>query len=181
MVSARLILSLLLLALAACSTAAPTAVREADSPWRAETRAILVDNAARSLARPCSRPPPGPIDGYWTPVDAQIAAIEPQLFELLEAQLRAIPWTHDLTPDDYHRQYAGLVIDGRQVIYVGGFLSRVLDGGPLNRRFPERTWRDEAVWLCDYGAGDFGVEYDVETSEFRRFSFGGTIAGPVIP
>lgn len=81
-------------------------------------------------------------------------------------------WKIDLKPDDvdrnpapFFRQYGGLLIGGRKIIYVNAFRAHA---------WGLSDWRSKAFDICDGGSNFFGVEYDVETKTFRPFAFNGT-------
>lgn len=187
MVSVKHFLFAALLAAAACAPMpseppVSTAQAQVARLWTADTRAVLTGDAARSLARQCSRIAPGPVESVWTPTPAQLDALEGELILLVSRELEAadIP----PSPGDYHRQYAGFVIGGRQVIYVNGIhesaASDERDAREAVHR-PGYSWRTHAVQICDGGPIAFGVEYNPVTLEFTNFSFNGTVHGPFPP
>lgn len=125
---------------------------------------------ARELAPQCSRISPGPVTDVWTPANADIDAMEPALAKLLASKLAAVDGGHYATAGDYYRQYAGLVIGGRRIIYAGGVhKSAVMDNRPEYRDL----WRRQAVTICDGGPIVFGVEYNPTTKTFANFAFNG--------
>lgn len=136
-----------------------------DSAFAANTSTIFAGEKALELTEPCSRTPPGPIDGTWTPTQAEIDAMEPALAQLVSETLRTQwPETTDVDIAAYHRQYGGLVLGGRRVIYVNGFR--------LNEQDTD-VWRDFPHIICDGGPIMFGAEYDPETRTFGNFAFNG--------
>lgn len=119
------------------------------------------------------------VEVIWTPADGDVQRLEGKLPALLERELRARNLNDSLRTADYFRQYAGLVIEGRPIVYVSGFHRRIIEEtSVLDRRNPAATWRDVAVDVCDGGPYLFGVEYDAETQQFANFSFSGSIASP---
>ena len=158
----------LFLGLGACSLGpAPEHVARELSP---ETRTLLSGRQALALTRPCSRPPPGPVSGQWTPSARDLDAFDMPLTDVLGGQLARANVT--AAPRDYDRQYAGLIINGRRVIYVNG----------VNRDIAERQsdlahpvdWRNEAIILCDGGSLSFGAEFDAVTHQVTNFAFDGS-------
>jgi hypothetical protein len=120
---------------------------------------------ALQLAHQCSRAAPSPITAVWLPTPAQIAALEPRLSALLSSQLAT--YSKDrFSAADYYRQYGGLVVGGKQIIYVNGFNRRLLASDGAN-------WLTRAVLICDGGIIAFGVEYDPGTGSFSHFAFNG--------
>lgn len=121
---------------------------------------------APQLAHQCSRPSPSPIAGVWQPSFAQVAAMEPKLSDYLTAQLK--PYSKERpSAADYYRQYGGLTVNGRQVIYVNGFYRGLLISSPGT------NWLTQPVLICDGGIIAFGVEYDPATGVFSHFAFNG--------
>jgi hypothetical protein len=170
----RLIVALLIAATAACApTTTPTAsgaVQEQVAElWTAETRTVLTGDAARTLAHQCSRVSPGPVEGVWTPSDADIAQLEDELILVVaQEQERA---GESPSPGGYYRQYAGFVIGGQRIIYVNGVDESAIQSG-TNTSF---NWRTQAVQICDGGPITFGVEYNVATRQFSNFAFNGSV------
>jgi hypothetical protein len=140
--------------------------------------AILPVSKTERLARQCSRKSPGPVTGTWSPTRTMIADLEFTLGEELEQKLKAIPEA-GAKPQDYYRQYAGLLIDGRQVIYINGVHNSVIDRDLAREQGagrPQRgLWSNEPVMICDGGTLTFGVEYDPATKAFDRFAFNGRL------
>jgi hypothetical protein len=176
MVSVKHLLFAALIGAAAC---APTpseppsgAVQEEVAElWTADTRTILTGDAARSLARQCSRISPGPVEDVWTPTDAEVDALENDLLLLLARELEGAGQSP--SPGAYYRQYAGFVIGGKRVIYVNGVDETAVERAPT----PDHPfdWRTQAVQICDGGAITFGVEYDSAARRFSNFAFNGSV------
>lgn len=125
--------------------------------------AVFDGERARELTEQCSRPSPGPVEGVWTPSEAQIAAMEPALRARIDEELTQANVEED--PSEYIRQYGGLIIGGKRVIYTHGFLQRIDD--------PDEAWRTHPMVICDGGPITFGVEYDPATQTFANFAFNG--------
>jgi hypothetical protein len=66
-------------------------------------------------------------------------------------------------PESY-RQYLGVVIGGRRLIYVNVFPRR-----------PSTGWRTHFVRVCDGGAAFWGVLFDPQARRFFSPQFNGTI------
>jgi hypothetical protein len=162
----------------------------AATPFPPGTRAVFPGEHAQELVHQCSRVSPGPVEDTWTPDDAQLDALEAKLPALFKRELGKILPGERARPEDYYRQYGGLVIRGKRVIYVNGFYKGLLnddgphvdpvdDGLPHSPAVMERlrlarihhTWADSAMRVCDSGAIVFGVEYDPETGAFANFAF----------
>jgi hypothetical protein len=173
MVSAKHLLLVFLFATAACaptpSEPPPGAAQEVAELWTADTRTILTGDAARMLARQCSRISPGPVEEVWTPTDAEVDALENDLLLLVARGLEGAGQSP--SPGGYYRQYAGFVIGRKRVIYVNGVDETAIQRAP-NPDHPF-DWRTQAVQICDGGAITFGAEYDPATRQFANFAFNG--------
>jgi hypothetical protein len=133
--------------------------------FASNTAVVFAGDKALELTEPCSRARPI-AEGTWTPSDSDIAAMEPALANLVAERLRArSPNAADIAVADYHRQYGGLVLDGRRIIYVNGFRLGEYDDLEAWRSFPHT--------ICDGGPIMFGVEYDPAARQFRNFAFNG--------
>ena len=121
---------------------------------------ILPPAEVRHLERLCSRPGPGRISSGWDPTADQIAQAEGRFPGLVTAMGRP-----DRPLDEYYRQYLGVVIAGRRLIYVNLF-PRSLVGD---------FWRTAFVRACDGGDAFWGVLFDPETLRFSAPEFNGAI------
>ena len=176
MVSVKQVWLALLLAAAACaptpSEPQPGAAQEQVAElWTADTRTVLTGDAARTLARQCSRVSPGPVEDVWAPTDAEVEAIEDDLILLVARELENAGQSP--SPGGYYRQYAGFVIGGRRIIYVNGVDESAIQREP-NPAHPF-DWRTQAVQICDGGPITFGAEYDPATRQFSNFAFNGSV------
>ena len=162
----RVVLPLALAALAAACTPAnvrpgasvPTAVKTGQS-W-VVTRPII----AAQVLDTCSRPSPGReagrVSGYWAPSRQQVDQLEAKL-ATLETQVPHVM--------DFDRQYVGIELDGKRVIYINAFHLP-----EDNRLRPAR----EAVRVCDGGAQFWGAVFDPASGTFNELQFNGGFGGP---
>jgi hypothetical protein len=163
MVSTKHILAAFALALAACTPpTGPSGGGGAGGAFSAPYE-IFDGDRALELTEQCSRISPGPVESTWTPSDSDIRAMEPALLERVRQELTTAGAQEDAAA--YIRQYGGLVIAGKRVIYSHGFIERIDD--------PDEGWRTHARIICDGGPITFGVEYDPATREFANFAFNG--------
>lgn len=166
----------------ASSTARPAAIdtsrtdaHDSASLWP-ERGTVMPLAVMPDLLQQCSRPSPekDSVEGYWTPGAAQIRELEAGLTPLLRDSLNRIGGGRTATVAQhlavYHRQYAGLVMNGRRIIYVNGFVQ----SPEMAEATGDTTrWRELPTQVCDGGEAFFGVEYDPATRRFRNLHFNG--------
>jgi hypothetical protein len=117
---------------------------------------------AEETVRQCSRETPT-IEGGWNPSEADVRLLERHLPALLDLTSSACcsPGARIAELDASHRQYVGVVVRGRRMIYVNAF--------PV-------AHREEAhapVVVCDGGTAFWGALFDPETATFSDLAFNG--------
>lgn len=115
---------------------------------------ILPEQDASALA--------GSADGHWTPAPEDVLALEAGLAVFLrEAAADRSPdlWEKQVT---YKRQYAGIVSEGRRLIYANFFCG-------------EKTadWQHAPVVVLDGGDCFFQLTYDVESRTYQSLTING--------
>ncbi len=151
---------ILLLLLTATVVAAPT--------LDPDNGAILPPEVARDVLNQCSRNVPGPVQGMWQPSKAQIQNLEALLPKALDEAF-AKRGEHPNRSAVYLRQYAGFIVDGRNIIYVNAFPRDLLN----TEQSSTLDWRLHATLVCDGGSAFFGVEFDPGNGTFAHFEFNG--------
>src|SRR2546426_7593262 len=114
---------------------------------------ILPQDSASSLIKQCTREVPSHIEGAWQPTTAQVSAFEKALVPVLRRGLRRAirPSARGLLVRDYYRQYGGLVVDRKQIIYV-----KAVYRGFLHYPEPDTSaWGRNAGNACDGGGRVF--------------------------
>lgn len=101
-------------------------------------------------------------EGYWTPTADDVARLEAGLPEYLRqaAPERAPQLWQRL--GEYKRQYAGLIRDGRRLVYANYFCSTFDD-----------SWRSAPLFVMDGGACFFQLTYDVERDSYQDLMVNG--------
>ena len=128
---------------------------------------------ATDVIHQCSRSSPGPVEGTWLPTVKEIRDLEARLPQALDDAL-AKRGQFANRSRDIGRQYAGLKIAGRSIIYVNGFpLSMFEMEARYTPGLSRDDWKRQAVMVCDGGPAYFGVEYDPKTKVFSHFAFNG--------
>jgi hypothetical protein len=150
------------LALVCASALAGCAGARVGSPPTLGASTVLDARHAEEVARQCSRAS-YTIKGSWTPTEADVRLLERHLPDLL-----SLPSTACCVPDAsigdlgrYHRQYVGVIIGARRLIYVNAF--------PLGQS------EDPSAPLvaCDGGTSFWGALFDPETATFSDLAFNG--------
>ena len=138
--------------------------------FRPEWRTVLPVSRARMVLAQCSRPAPDPagVTGFWVPAEADLAAADSLLAARIESEgtkghpVRAAP-----RASEYHRQYVGLRIGERRVIYANAFLHGTLVADTSS------AWREYPVLACDGGLGYVGAEIDPEARAILSYHVNG--------
>ncbi len=127
--------------------------------------AVLPGEAAYALTKQCSRVGAPAFEDTWQPGEEDIRAME-RHFGKLQRMRSKICCLSKARMDDinlYFRQYVGIVVQGRRLIYINAF--RADHVGRLTRYDPQIT--------CDGGNNYWGVVYDPKTGRFFDLSFNG--------
>jgi hypothetical protein len=125
---------------------------------------VLPEGAAEEVNQLCSRPGPPKFQRTWKPTETDIQALESHLSRI--AGLRAesgIIGVRIRHPEQYYRQYVGLIIENRRCIFIHAFCDDE----------PPKYWRENIVDVCDGGSCSWGVVYDIETGKFSHLEMNG--------
>lgn len=119
---------------------------------------IFPKEKAGEVLKQCSRPTPQ-ADGYWDVTKEDILKLERALPDY--AKLNSPKHCEDLVQklSLYKRQYVGIIVQGRKIIYVNTLLPNEYSG---------RSWKMEPEMVCDGGCDFWGVEFDVESGQFSN-------------
>lgn len=100
--------------------------------------------------------------GYWTPAEADVLVFESGLAAFLqESAPEASPGLWQKQPT-YKRQYAGLIRDGRRLIYASFFCDA-----------HGEEWRRELLFVLDGGDCFFQLTFDVERGTYSDLMVNG--------
>lgn len=113
--------------------------------------------------------------GYWVPDSETIAALELALAPALNRALEQEVKDRDQRPAaaEYYRQYIGIRIGGRQVVYINGFHRSAVERRAATRPELADGWRTTALIVCDGGSYYFGAEFDPATRQVANIRFNG--------
>lgn len=131
---------------------------------------VLPQGAAAKFAKKqlCSRPAPPKFDGTWMPTDTDIRALESRLLQVSELRTHEGPLSRAgrkiENPAAYHRQYLGIRIAGKNLIYVNAFDDFLLGQASEGKI----DWRTTPVVACDAGHSGWGAVYDPATAKFSH-------------
>ena len=137
-----------------CLTGAATA-RDIEDHY-----AILPVSQGPRLMKPCSRPGPKAVTGFWEPTPAQVQSIEKRLPAFLAKG------GHKAKLSDSCRQYIGIISHGKKLIYLNAFPT-------IFGSRPTMNWKTTAVIVCDGGDSVWGVEFDPADNSFYAFEANG--------
>lgn len=132
---------------------------------------VLPEVAGKPLHRErlCNRPMPWPIEATWVPKESTIKRVESALGPALQSALEQAPGGRYPKPvaSAFYRQYLGLVVAGRRIVYINGLHEQlVANGRPAE-------WRT-TVWNgCDGGLFAFGADFDPESGQIQNLIFNG--------
>ena len=127
-------------------------------------RTILPEAEGLVIAQLCSRRHPSAIEGVWTPDAQLVERLDRRLGPLLQGAMALVPRPRSnvTNASQYYRQYVGLIVGGRRLVYLTGFIAIGL---------PLPAWRMRVIDGCDGGAMHFGVEFDVTLDRFQNLAF----------
>lgn len=125
---------------------------------------VLSSKYAGEVIPQCSRDSPDQFESTWVPTKEQIAELESHLkdVESLNSELCCLPGASVDNVANYYLQYVGIILNGRQLIYINAF----------HRNWGEpKDWREQPEGICDGGENFWGVLYDPETKQFFDLAF----------
>lgn len=131
-----------------------------EKPW------VLLDgDKAAVLIHQCSRESPLAIQSVWTPTAAVLEKMESQLAAITKLESKVCCGIGARVSDvnAYYRQYAGLIIEDRKLIYINAFA----------RTAGIDDWRQQPVLFCGGKHAYWGVLYDPASGKFFDLAFNG--------
>jgi hypothetical protein len=140
---------------------------------------VLPDSVAVALTHQCRGGAPKAV-GSWHLDDSLAALADSALLPVLDFELSA----HDSIPPvhrpsrEYLRQYAGVLVSRKRVIYVNGFNRGLLvedakSAEEMNRKVDTTYWHHDPVVVCDGWTWFFGAEIDPASLRVSNFEFNG--------
>jgi hypothetical protein len=131
-----------------------------------ERSTIVPLPAGEGLLEQCSRPTLARVDGFWTPSEADVEALEAALPAYFE---QACQRHYFIVLDEYYAQYVGVQSEARRLVYASfvhenAFVARA-DAGLAQQPYV----------LCDGGALAWGIAYDVDEGTFEALAVNGSV------
>jgi hypothetical protein len=159
-----------ILLLCAIAAAEPSLAQSLEIKLPGAGTFILPDHAGRSLLKQCSRDTPANVSQFWNPSTQQIQKLE----SLLPKYLRdgADPRRSIPSNVEYHRQYVGIVVNGKRLIYGNFYPADVLYPTSVFDHLDERS---TPVVVCDGGPAFWGVVFDPESNAFLDLRVNGSV------
>ena len=113
----------------------------------------------------CSRPGLPAVEATWTPSEDTLALMERRFGRLkrLRAEGCCMIGASIGDVNDFYRQYVGVVVRGRQYVYINAF--------PIDADL--KLGSEPVKNICDGGSGFWGVLYDVDSGSFIDLAFNG--------
>jgi hypothetical protein len=131
---------------------------------------VLPPREARQVSELCRAGPK--VDGAWQPSRVDTDTLESRLPLIAKlASTSGLVGIHIAQPERYYRQYLGIVVKDRKLIFVNAFL---LDELPAD-------WHERLVNYCDGGSTFWGVVYDPKTHQFSELSTDAALPAPPPP
>ncbi len=124
---------------------------------------ILPVSKGEALLKQCSRTTPQKVSGYWQPSATQISKLETLLPQFLQKAAK----TGIHAPDKlaFHRQYVGIVVGNKRLIY----------GNFYNMEASDMNQASEPIVVCDGGAAFWGIVFSPEDGVFSDLRVNGYI------
>lgn len=125
---------------------------------------VLPQKAANEIRHLCSRPGPPKFDSTWQITEADVKNMEANLSRITQLKsasgIRGMRLEH---PEAFYRQYVGIVVGKRKLIYINAFCEK--SAGV--------DWHTSLISVCDGGSCFWGAVYDPATGEFSDLQMNG--------
>lgn len=127
---------------------------------------VLPESQSETVLKLCSRSGPATVEGSWDVPNGVVVALEQDLHKLsrLKATGCCLLGGKIRNPEEYFRQYLGLVVGGKRVVYVNAFKSAATHS----------RWQAAPVGVCDGGSDYWGALYDPESRRFYDLAINGS-------
>lgn len=132
---------------------------------------VLDSSEAAAAVKQCSRWAPE-IEGSWNPTKEDVAKLEANLRKIsaLKADSCCALRASIEHPEKFIRQYVGIIVGGRKLVYVNAFFP---EDNLLQSKPGRPDWRKVALIICDGGEYFWGVIFDPCTATFSGLAMNG--------
>jgi len=127
---------------------------------------VLPKTQVEVLLHQCSRPTPDKVDGFWTVSDRVAQNVDRYIYKV--STLQSAGGIAINRPSEYFRQYGGVLISGKQFVYINAIRHAALGQTEL-------PWRTKAITICDGGETSWGALYDPASGSFSQLAVNGSI------
>jgi hypothetical protein len=130
---------------------------------------LLPASEAKTVVAEYPKSGPKSINGVWEPTQADIDGLEINLHQISEMSRKSkSPWMQIEHPENYIRQYVGVLQDGQKRIYINAFCG--FNGGQ-----PPQTsyWKNHLYIIYDGGSCVWRSMYDITSKTFLELSING--------
>jgi len=132
---------------------------------------ILSVAAGPKLLNQCSRSVPDGVSGYWNPSIEDVNYIDRNVDGYFYTEkTRGIRKLPRKNLDRYHRQYLGITVNGKRLIYGNFYYSKLIEPSDNETLEPEV--------ICDGGNDYFGIVFDPVERKFLDVQFNGPYCEP---
>jgi len=139
-------------------------------PTRQLERQYVVLSPAESenAAKYFPRWPKETVNGTWVLSQSDVDGLESNLSHIADIPYKnpAYKGSRIPHPEDYFRQYAGILLNRRKVIFINALCERAATEY-------ETYWREKFVMVYDGGKCFWKVRYDPETKQFSELMVNG--------
>lgn len=128
-----------------------------------ERSTLLPASEVKRVVNQCSRPSPTEFTDTWQPSKEELKEMESRFAEIRKLKVLDCCIRGDKIndPERFYMQYAGIILDGKKLIYINA-----IPGDPGD------FWKEQAVVICDGGTA-WGVLYDPKTKTFFSLAVNG--------
>jgi hypothetical protein len=133
---------------------------------------VLDTSQASAMMQQCSRWTPD-IQGNWIPSSSNIQSLEDTLgcVSRLVSKTCCYSGKSIERPKEFLRQYLGIIVNGKKLIYVNAFPLTEFEDYPPGVKPPD--WHKVVISICDGGPDVWGVLYDPRDHTFSDLAING--------
>jgi hypothetical protein len=130
-----------------------------------EQSVILPAQFGQQLVQDCGHVSPiaADISGYWSPTTDDAKQMEQALPTYLKHSEVQRPFA------DYYRQYVGIVVGSKRLVFVSAFTKQLPSGEPV------ADWTDRPVTVCGGSTDAWRVAFDPQTKQFSHWDVNGPL------